>query len=107
MTITYDDFAKLEIRTVKITNVEAIEGKSRIALGTISDGTRTMKVIIGGADKFDPQSLIGVQAIAVTNLEPKNIAGINSEAMLLAADVDGMPFWLAPRGEVPDGTLIK
>ena len=58
--------------------------------------------------KFDgPTSLIGVQAVAVTNMVPKTIAGITSEAMLLAADVDGVPFWLTPNGQVPDGTLIK
>ena len=44
---------------------------------------------------------------AVTNMVPKTIAGITSEAMLLAADVDGVPFWLTPNGQVPDGTLIK
>ncbi len=104
---TYDDFTKLEIRTVTITAVESIEGKTRIALGTIDTGECTMQVIIGGADKFDPKSLIGVQAVAITNMEPKNIAGIISKAMLLAADVDGVPFWLTPRGQVPDGTLIK
>ena len=104
---TYDDFTKLEIRTVRITSVEAIEGKTRIALGVIDTGERTMQVIIGGADKFDPTSLIGVQAVAVTNMVPKTIAGITSEAMLLAADVDGVPFWLTPNGQVPDGTLIK
>ena len=107
MVATYDDFTKLEIRTVRITSVEAIEGKTRIALGVIDTGECTMQVIIGGADKFDPTSLIGVQAVAVTNMVPKTIAGITSEAMLLAADVDGVPFWLTPNGQVPDGTLIK
>ena len=96
MVATYDDFTKLEIRTVRITSVEAIEGKTRIALGVIDTGECTMQVIIGGADKFDPTSLIGVQAVAVTNMVPKTIAGITSEAMLLAADVDGVPFWLTP-----------
>ena len=102
-----NEITKLEIRTVRITSVEAIEGKTRIALGVIDTGERTMQVIIGGADKFDPTSLIGVQAVAVTNMVPKTIAGITSEAMLLAADVDGVPFWLTPNGQVPDGTLIK
>ena len=50
MVATYDDFTKLEIRTVRITSVEAIEGKTRIALGVIDTGERTMQVIIGGAD---------------------------------------------------------
>ena len=106
MVATYDDFTKLEIRTVRITSVEAIEGKTRIALGVIDTGERTMQVIIGGADKFDPTSLIGVQAVAVTNMVPKTIAGITSEAMLLAADVDGV-FWLTPNGQVPDGSFFS
>ena len=42
MVATYDDFTKLEIRTVRITSVEAIEGKTRIALGVIDTGERTM-----------------------------------------------------------------
>ena len=91
-------------RSIAMVFHHSIEGKTRIALGT---GERTMQVIIGGADKFDPTSLIGVQAVAVTNMVPKTIAGITSEAMLLAADVDGVPFWLTPNGQVPDGTLIK
>ncbi|MDI1495892.1 MAG: tRNA-binding protein [Cenarchaeum symbiont of Oopsacas minuta] len=107
MTVTYDDFAKLEINTVRITSIEPIAGKTRIAKGMIDVGERRLQVIVGGVDKFDPTSLIGRQAVAVTNLEPKNIAGVLSEAMLLAADVDGMPFWLAPQGDVPDGTRIK
>jgi tRNA-binding protein len=45
--------------------------------------------------------------IVVTNLVPKKIAGIESNAMLLAADMNGKPFWLTVDDEVALGTKIK
>ena len=45
--------------------------------------------------------------IVVANLEPKKIASIESNCMLLAADVDGKPFWLTVDSKVPPGTAIK
>ena len=43
----------------------------------------------------------------VANLEPKKMAGIESNAMLLAADLDDKPFWLTVDEDVPEGTKIK
>ena len=43
----------------------------------------------------------------MVNLEPKKMAGIESNAMLLAADVDDKPFWLTVNDNVPEGTKIK
>ena len=42
-----------------------------------------------------------------TNLEPKKMAGVESNAMLLAADIDDKPFWLTVDNDVPEGTKIK
>ena len=43
----------------------------------------------------------------VANLEPKKMAGVESNAMLLAADLDDKPFWLSVDNSVPPGTKIK
>lgn len=51
-------------------------------------------VIIGGAQYNQPEDLIGKTVIVIANLEPKKMAGVESNAMLLAADVDDKPFWL-------------
>jgi tRNA-binding protein len=51
--------------------------------------------------------LVGKTVIVIANLETKKIAGIESNAMLLAADMDDKPFWLTVDGNVPVGTKIK
>jgi tRNA-binding protein len=107
-TVSYDDFAKLDFRVAKILSVEPIEGKSRIVKGTIDLGNDDHRdVIIGGAQFFQPEEMIGKIVIVLANLEPKKMAGVESNAMLLAADVDDRPFWLTVNEEIPLGSPIK
>ena len=106
--ISYDDFAKLDIRVAKIIEAEPIEGKSRIIKGIIDLGhDNHQDVIIGGAQYYQPEDIVGKTVIVIANLEPKKIAGVESNAMLLAADVDDKPFWLTVNGDVPLGSPIK
>ena len=64
-------------------------------------------MIIGGAEYYDPEQLVGMTVIVVANLETKKLAGIESNAMLLAADVDDKPYWLSVDESVVSGTKIK
>ena len=107
MSITYDDFAKLDIRIAKIISVEKIPGKTKIVKGVIDLGSEKRDLIIGGAEFYQPKDLIGKTVIAIVNLETKKIAGIESNAMLLAADLNDKPFWLTVTDDVPLGTKIK
>lgn len=107
MTISYEDFTKLDLRVAKIESIEAIPGKSRIVKGIVEIGSEKRSVIIGGAEFYQPEDLIGKIVIVVANLEPKKLAGIESNAMLLAADVNDKPYWLTVHEEVPTGTKIK
>ncbi|RNJ78044.1 MAG: tRNA-binding protein [Nitrosopumilus sp. H13] len=108
MAISYDDFAKLDLRVARITAAEPIPGKSRIIKGVIDLGDGdTRDVIIGGAQYYAPEDMVGKTVIAIANLEPKKLAGVESDAMLLAADIDDRPFWLTVSGDVPPGTMIK
>ena len=107
MSITYDDFAKLDIRIAKIISVEKIPGKTKIVKGTIDLGSEKCDLIIGGAEFYQPEDLIGKTVVAIVNLEAKKIAGIESNAMLLAADLNDKPFWLTVIDDVPIGTKIK
>ena len=63
-------------------------------------------VIIGGAEFYQPEELVGKTVIVVANLEPKKLAGVESNAMLLAADVNNKPYWLTVTEEVEPGTRI-
>ena len=107
MSIPYDDFAKLDLRVAKIASVEKIPGKTRIVKGVVDLGEEKRDVIIGGAEFYSPDDLVGKTVIVVANLEPKKMAGIESNAMLLAADVNNKPYWLTVIEDVPLGTKIK
>jgi tRNA-binding protein len=107
MEISYEDFTKLDLRVAKIDSVEPIPGKSKIVKGVVNLGTEKRVVIIGGAEFYQPDDLVGKTVIIVANLEPKKLAGIESNAMLLAADVNDKPYWLTVIEEVPLGTRIK
>ena len=105
--VTYDDFAKLDLRVAKIIATEPIPGKTRIIKGIIDLGEDKRTVIIGGAQYYNPDDLVGKLVIVIANLEPKTMAGVESNAMLLAADVDDKPFWLTVNDDVPLGSPIK
>ena len=107
MEISYEDFTKLDLRVAKIDSVEPIPGKSKIVKGIVDLGEEKRVVIIGGAEFYQPADLVGKTVIIVANLEPKKLAGIESNAMLLAADVNEKPYWLTVIEDVPLGTKIK
>lgn len=105
--MTYEDFAKLDLRIAKIVSIEKIPGKSKIIKGVIDLGEEKRDVIIGGAEYYQPEELVGKTVVVIANLEPRKIAGLESKAMLLAADVNDKPFWLTVSNDVPLGTKIK
>ena len=106
--VSYDDFAKLDFRVAKIIATESIEGKSRIIKGRIDLGGDDQRdVIIGGAQYFQPDDIVGKTVIVLANLEPKTMAGVESNAMLLAADVDDKPYWLTVTEDIALGSPIK
>lgn len=106
-TVSYEDFARLEIRVAKVVSVDPIPGKTRIVRGEIEIAGDVRTVIIGGAQYYDPDSLVGKMVVVLANLEPRTVAGIKSEAMLLAADVDDKPFWLGVPDGVPTGSPVR
>ena len=105
--VTYDDFSKLDLRVAQIVQVEKIPGKSKIVKGVIDLGDEKRQVIIGGAEYYQPEELLNRKVIVIVNLQPRKIAGIESNAMLLAADLNEKPFWLTVNDEVPLGTKIR
>jgi len=106
MPVSYEDFKKLDLRVAKIISVEKIPGKTKIVKGVVDLGSEKHDVIIGGAEFYQPEELVGRTVIVVANLEPKKLAGVESNAMLLAADVNNKPYWLTVTEEVEPGTRI-
>ncbi len=107
LSVSYDDFAKLDLRVAKIISIEKIPKKTRIVKGLIDLGNEKRDVIIGGAEFYKPEELVEKLVIVIANLEPKKLSGIESNAMLLAADVDNKPYWLTVTEDIPLGSKIK
>ena len=105
--VSYDDFAKLDLRVAKIISIEKIPKKTRIVKGLIDLGNEKRDVIIGGAEFYKPEELVDKLVIVIANLEPKMVSGIESNAMLLAADVDNKPYWLTVTDDIPLSSKIK
>lgn len=105
--VSYDDFARLQMRVARVVSAEPIPGKTRIMRGVVDLGGQTRTVIIGGAQYYTPEEMAGRTVVVLANLEPRTVAGVKSEAMLLAAEVDDKPFWLEVPDGVPAGSPIR
>jgi methionine--tRNA ligase beta chain len=104
--ITFDDFEKLSLRIGKITAAEKIPGMRKILKVQVDVGERMATAIAGGAEFYEPESFVGKRVVVLANMEPKTIAGVQSEVMLLAADLHGKPIWLTVDEEIPAGTKV-
>jgi tRNA-binding EMAP/Myf-like protein len=78
---------KLEIVTCEIVDAKRVEGKDRLLQLTISDGKKEYQSVTNIGDVFDPEDIIGIICPFILNLEPSKIAGIKSEAMIMALSI--------------------
>jgi tRNA-binding protein len=106
MSITYEEFKRLDIRVGIIVSAESIKGKSKVMKAIVDIGNEKRELIVGGAEYYKPEDMIGRKVIVLANLEPKKIAGVVSHGMLLAADVNGKPYWLTVDDSVPIGSRV-
>jgi len=83
------DFAKIELKAAKIIACEAVPKSDKLLKIRIDDGTGTRQVVSGIHEWYKPDDLIGRKIILVANLKPAKIRGVESNGMLLAADMPG------------------
>jgi methionine--tRNA ligase beta chain len=105
--ITYDDFIKLDIRIGTVTAAEKVQGTDKLIRLEIDIGEGTRQVVAGMAHTYAPQEFVGKQVPILVNLEPRKLKGIESQGMILAADVGGKPIMLIPDREVPPGSAVR
>jgi len=107
MVVRFEDFQKIDLRVGKILEAQKIEGSEKLLKLIVDLGNEKRQLVAGIAKHYKPENLIGKEIVVVVNLEPKKIMGIESQGMLLAADVNGEPVILIPEKEVPPGTKIR
>ena len=106
--ITYEDFAKIDIRIGTIRAAELIPDTDKLIKCTVDFGELGERTIVSGiAQYYSPESLVGKQCPYVVNLEPRKLRGVVSEGMLFASSPNGDCSLLHPDTEVPPGTLTK
>ncbi len=107
--ISYDDFAKLEIKIGTITSVEVVPEADKLLKLTVDLGEEAPRQIISGIREFfaDPQALVGRQCPFLANLTPRTIRGYESQGMILAASADASFALLQPSIPLPSGTTVR
>ena len=84
--VDFDTFSKSDFRAVKILACEAVPKSKKLLKFTLDDGERKDRVILSGIhDYYEPEELVGKTAIAIVNLPPRKMMGIDSEGMLISA----------------------
>ena len=84
--IDFDTFSKSDFRVVKIEGCEAVPKSKKLLKFTLNDGTERRRTILSGIHEYyEPEELIGKTAVAIVNLPPRKMMGIDSEGMLISA----------------------
>ena len=84
--VDFETFAKSDYRAVKIEACEAVPKSKKLLKFTLNDGTDRKRTILSGIHEYyEPEELVGKTAIAIVNLPPRKMMGIDSEGMLISA----------------------
>jgi methionine--tRNA ligase beta chain len=105
--ISIDDFAKVEMRVGQIVSAEPIEGSEKLLKLKVNFGSEERQVLSGIAKYKTPEELIGKKFAFATNLAPRLMMGLESQAMILAVGGgDEGPFAILEAPEAAPGSRV-
>ena len=109
MTITYDDFAKLELRVATIVEAKVHPNADKLLVLQVDLGAEKKQICAGIRAFYPPEALVGKQVVVVANLEPRPLRGEISQGMLLAATdpTSGRVVIITPMENVAAGSVVK
>lgn len=105
--ITLDEFKKLELKVAAIKEVKDHPNADKLYVITIDLGDKQKQIVAGIKNSYSKESLIGKQVVVVDNLEPVSLRGVESQAMLLAAQDEQGIFIISPERKVKLGSIVK
>ncbi len=111
--ISYDDFAKLDIRVGRVVAAEMVVGadkliKCTIDFGSAEEGGLGVRTIVSGIAVWKkPEELVGKMLPYIVNLAPRMLRGVVSEGMLLAASDEAGVALVVPERSVSPGTKLR
>ena len=84
--VDFETFSKSDFRVVKVEACEAVPKSKKLVKFTLNDGTERRRTILSGIHEYyEPEQLVGKTCVAITNLPPRKMMGIDSEGMLISA----------------------
>jgi methionyl-tRNA synthetase len=106
--ISIDDFAKVELKTAEVLEVEKVEGADKLLKLQIKVGEENRQIVAGIAEHYSPEELVGKKIVVVANLKPAVIRGVESNGMLLAVSTKDSVILVTPEDtDVPSGLRIS
>ena len=105
--ITYDDFMKLQFQVGEILACEAVENSKKLLCSQVKIGSQTRQIVSGIRKWYSPEEMVGKKVMVLVNLQPRKMAGVMSEGMLLCAeDAEGNVVLMTPEKSMPAGAEI-
>lgn len=104
--IPFDDFEKLDMRVGKVIECEKVPKSSKLLRFTLDVGGEKRQILSGISKYHTPEELIGKNVIFIANLAPRKIMGLESNGMILSAEIDGRLTALTTINDIPSGACI-
>ena len=107
--ITFDDFAKLDLRVAKVLEACEHPNADRLLILKIDLGTEQRQLVAGLKGYYQPDDLVGRLIVVVKNLAPRKMRGEESQGMLLAASDEekSQVILLSPSADIPPGARVS
>jgi methionine--tRNA ligase beta chain len=105
--VTFDYFGKLDLRIGKIVEAEAVPASKKLLKMQVDFGSEKRQCIAGLLKFYKPEELVGKKCVFLLNLQRRMLAGLESQAMILAAeDAAGNVVVLQPEKDIAEGSKI-
>lgn len=105
--ITFDEFAKVEVRVGTIVEAEEPEGSEKLLKFLVDFGDEKREILAGIKEWYTPEDMVGVKTVWVTNVPPKKTPFGESRGMLFACDdMDGKPYLIRVDESVENGSVF-
>lgn len=105
--VTFEEFKKLEIRIAQIKEIKDHPNADKLYVIIIDLGDKTKQIVAGIKSSYKKEDLVGRQIVVVDNLEPASLRGVESQAMLLAAQDEQGIVIITPERKMKLGSTVK
>ncbi len=105
--ISIEEFNKVDLRIAEVLEAKRVAGADKLLELRIKIGDTTRTLVAGIAQEYAPETLLGRKIVVVTNLKARRLRGVESQGMLLAANVGERAVLLAPDQDVPSGVRVS